>query len=194
MHETAAATPRQRRPDHLRQGYGDPPKLHAKAEASQLLRTFGQPCWALILGIVLLPAPLFAIITISVEGVAGSKPIKGINPVFFMDFGTVSAFEALPAGVNRTIGASDYTLSASFGVRVSKIVGGSSSYTLQARLQSAPVLTWRIDGVMLSTTPATVATLQPYSTTIPHMLAFQVPYTHAAGLVTTIVEVTAIAN
>jgi hypothetical protein len=147
----------------------------------------------LVLGIVLCPAPLFAIITISVQSVSGSRPVSGVSPVVLMDFGPVSAFEPLAAGVTRTTGASDYTLSTGFGVRVSK-VGQSSSYNLQARLLSAHVLTWRVDGVMLSTTPATVATLQPYSTMIPHTLAFHVPYAHAAGLVTTIVEVTAIAN
>lgn len=175
MHQTAAATPRDRTPDRLP-------------------RWFRQPLWALVLGIVLFPAPLFAIITISVQSVSGSRPIVGSGgPVALLDFGRVSAFEPLAAGVTRTLGASDYTLSSGFGVRVTKVPGGSS-YTLQARLQSAHVLTWRVDGVTLSTSPVTVATMQPFSKTIPHTLAFQVPYTHASGLVTTIVEVTAIAN
>lgn len=179
MHETAAAGSDHRRLQGLR---------------LPLSRTFGKPIWALVLGILLIPAPLFAIIIISVQGVSGGRPVAGASPVVVMDFGRVSAFEPLAAGVTRNIGASDYTLSTAFGIRVSKILGGSSSYTLQARLVSAHVLTWRLDGVMLSTTPATVATLQPYATTIPHTLAFHVPYTHAAGVVTTIIEVTAIAN
>jgi hypothetical protein len=147
------------------------------------------------LGFMLVPAPLFAIITIAVHGVTGGRPvtISGL-PVVAMDFGTVSAFETLPVNVTRTVGASDYTLSTGFGIRVTKILSGSTSYTLTARLQSAHALTWKVNGVNLSTTAATVATNQPYSTMIPHTLGFVVPFSHAAGAVSTVVEVVAVAN
>jgi hypothetical protein len=112
----------------------------------------------------------------------------------FLDFGTVSAFGPLPGGVSRAVGASEYTLSTGFGIRVTRLLGGSPSYTLQARLMSAHALTWQVDGVTLSTTPATVAAQQPYATMVPHALAFVVPFSHSAGAVTATIEVTAIAN
>ena len=148
----------------------------------------------LVLGFVLFPAPLFALITISVESVPGSRPVAGLSPLVTLDFSNVSAFGAVPSGVTRTLGSSSYTLSTNFGVRVTRLLSFSSSYTLQARLQSAHPLTWRVDGVALSTSPATVATSQPYETTIPHSLAFVVPFAHPEGAVSTVLEVTAIAN
>jgi hypothetical protein len=166
-------------------------------DARAALRAAATPPWSglqrsiLVLGFVLFPAPLFAIITISVQSIPGSRPIDG---GVLLDFGNVSAFESLASGVSRTIGASNYTISTGLGIRVTKIVGGSSSYTLQARLQSAHALTWQLDGVTMSTSAATVATLQPYATTIPHTLAFVVPFSYAAGAVATVFEVTAIAN
>ena len=107
----------------------------------------------------------------------------------------MSAFEPLNAGVNRTVGASSYTISTRFGVRTTHLLGLlSPSYTLQARLQSASALAWQVDGVTMSTGAATIATSQPYATVVPHTLAFVVPFSQAAGAVTTVFEVTAIAN
>jgi hypothetical protein len=106
----------------------------------------------------------------------------------------VSAFEPLNPGVNRTVGASSYTISTSVGVRVTRVVSLSPNYTLQARLQSAHPLTWQLDGVTLSTTPVTISTSQPFGSSVPHMLSFVVPYSQPAGAVTTVLEVTAIGN
>jgi hypothetical protein len=167
--------------------------MHTKAAA--VCRGSARNLGILVVGFLLFPAPLFAIITIAVQSAPGGRPVGGSGlPFVALNYGTVSAFEPLPAGVSRAMGASDYTLSTNFGVRVTKILSGSASYTLQARLQSAQPLTWRMNGVVLSTTATTVATLQPYATLIPHSLAFVVPFTHPAGLVSTGVEVIAIAN
>jgi hypothetical protein len=99
--------------------------------------------------------------------------------------------------VTRTVGASNYTISTQFGVRGSfLLLGGilSPNYTLQARLRNPHPLIWRVDGIPMSTAAATIATSQPYGATIPHTLAFVVPFSQAAGAVTTVLEVTAIAN
>ena len=111
-----------------------------------------------------------------------------------LNFGNVSAFEPLNTGVSRSRTAANYTLSTNFGVHVRRLVGLSANYSLQARLRNANALTWRVDGMTMSTTAATVATSQPYGTTVPHLLAFVVPFSHAAGAVTMVLEVTAIAN
>jgi hypothetical protein len=148
---------------------------------------------------VFFPAPVFALlISLSFESVPGAVPLTGAGTTnATLDFGRVSAFEPLRTGVSRTVGASNYTISTSFGVRGSYfLLGGilSPNYTLQARLRNPSALTWRVDGITMSTAAATLATSLPYGTTVPHTLAFVVPFSHSAGAVTTVLEVTAIAN
>jgi hypothetical protein len=154
--------------------------------------------WSLVLGFVCFPAPVFALlISMSFESVPGSVPLAGAGTTnATLNFGRVSAFEPVSAGVTRTPGASSYTISTSFGVRGTHLLGGilSPNYTLRARLQSPQTLTWRVDGVTMSTAAATIATSQPYGPIVPHTLAFVVPFSQSAGSVTTVLEVTAIAN
>jgi len=150
-----------------------------------------------VLGFVLSPAPVFALlITLNFESIAGSVPLTGAGTnSATLNFGHVSAFESLNTGVTRTVGASSYTISTRFGVRTTHLLSLlSPNYTLQARLQSASALTWKIDGVTMSTGAATIATSQPYASTVPHTLSFVVPFSNSAGAVTTVFEVTAIAN
>lgn len=151
--------------------------------------------WSLVLGFVLLPAPVLAVLTISFVSVSGSVPLTGAGTsVATVNFGSVSAFEPLNTGVTRTRGASSYTVSTSFGVRSTQLPALSPNYTLRARLLTAQPLTWQIDGVTMSTSQVTIATLQPYGTAVPHTLAFVVPFSAPAGLVDTVLEITAIAN
>jgi hypothetical protein len=154
--------------------------------------------WSLALGLVLVPAPVFALlISLSFESVSGSVPLTGAGTTSAtLNFGHVSAFEPLNPGVTRTVGASSYTVSTRFGVRSTNLLGGllSPNYTLQARLQSANALTWQVDGMTMSTSPVTIATSQPYGAIVPHTLTFVVPFSRPAGAVTTVFEVTAIAN
>ena len=157
------------------------------------------PCyrWSLVLAFLLVPAPIFALlISMSFESIAGSVPLTGAGTTSAtLNFGAVSAFEPLKPGVTRTVGASNYTVSTRFGVRGTHLLSLlSPNYTLRARLQSGHVLTWRVDGTTMSTSAATIATSQPYGPTVPHTLSFVVPFSHTAGAVTTVFEVTAIAN
>lgn len=154
--------------------------------------------WSLVLALVLLPAPVFALlITLSFDSVPGSVPLSGAGTnTATLNFGSVSAFEPLNPGVTRTVGASSYAVSTRFGVRATHLLGGllTPNYTLQARLRSAHVLTWQMDGMTLSTSPLTISTSLPYGPAIAHTLRFEVPFSHAPGPVTTVLEVTAIAN
>jgi hypothetical protein len=156
-------------------------------------------CWSLVLGFVFFPAPVSALlISLSFQSVPGSVPLTGAGtPNAMLDFGRVSAFEPVKPGVTRTVAASNYTIATNFGVRGTYLLLGgvlSPNYTLQARVQSPQALTWRVDGVTLSTAAATIATSQPYGPVVPHTLAFVVPFSHSAGAVTAVLEVTAIAN
>ena len=153
--------------------------------------------WSLVLAFVLLPAPVCALlISFSFESISGSVPLTGAGTsIATLDFGRVSVSQPLNAGVTRTRGASSYTLSTRFGVRAThQFPQGTPSYTLQARLLIAQPITWRINDVPLSTSPATIAPLQPYGRVLPHTIAFVVPFSQPAGALNTVLEVTAIAN
>jgi hypothetical protein len=167
-------------------------KTHEESGFGRLFR------WSLALGFVLFPAPVSALlISMSFGSVSGSVPLTGAGTdTATLNFGNASAFEPLNPGVSRTVGASSYTISTQFGVRATYLLGGilSPNYTLRARLQSAHPLTWRVDGMTMSTSPVTIATSQPYGPVVPHTLAFVVPFSQSAGAVTAVFEVTAIAN
>ena len=157
--------------------------------------------WGVTLGLWLVPAPLHAqllsSISITFAAAANSVPMTGAGTdTAGLNFGTVSAFEPLGTGVSRTVGASSYTLSTNFGVKVTKNLLGllSPNYTLRARLQSAQTLTWRVNGTLMTTTDAVVGTSQPYGSPVTHSLSFVVPFSRAAGNITTVLEITAIAN
>lgn len=157
--------------------------------------------WSLVLGLILFPtrlhAQLLSAISLSFTSVPGSVPLGGAGTdSASVNFGNVSAFQPLSGGVGRTVGASSYTVSTNFGVRATKNLLGvlSPNYTLKARLQSAQTLTWRVDGTTMTTTDAIVGTSQPYGTSVSHSLLFVVPFSRAAGTVTTVLEITAIAN
>jgi len=164
-------------------------------------RVAGPVRWALVVGLILLPARLHAqllsSLTLSFASVSGSLPLTGAGTnTATVNFGNVSAFNPVTAGVSRTVGASSHTLSTNFGVRATRTLTGllSPNYTLKGRLQSAQPLTWQINGTTMSTTDAVIGTSQPYGTTVSHSLSFVVPFSQAAGSVTTVLEITAIAN
>lgn len=161
---------------------------------------FGRYCWwSLVAGLVFFPAPVFALlISMSFQSVPGAVPLSGAGSTHAtLNFGSVSAFEPLGPGVNRAVGASSYTISTQFGVRGTYLLLGgilSPNYTLRARLVSPQPITWRVDGIAMSTSAATVATSQPYGPIVPHTIAFEVPFSRPAGALSTVLEVTAIAN
>jgi hypothetical protein len=151
--------------------------------------------WSLVLALVVMPAPASALIALTFESVPGAVSLTGGGTsIALLDFGTVSPFEPVNAGVTRSVGGASYDISTNFGVRVTHVLSLSANYTLRANLASAHALTWRVNGVTMSTSTTTVASTQPFGSTVPHSLAFEVPFTHPAGVVTTVLEVIAIAN
>ena len=89
------------------------------------------------------------------------------------NFGTVSAFGPLSAGVTRpSVTAANFTVRTIFDVQV--VQGGlnSNTYTLAANLAAvAPTgFTYRIDTVTLTTTAQTVQTNGAYGTDVAHNL------------------------
>lgn len=121
-----------------------------------------------------------------------------------LDFGTISAFGALAAGVTRpSVTAANYTVRTIFDVQVTQGGLASVSYTLAANLAAAvPTgFTYLVDGVSLTATSQTVQTNGTYTNNIPHNLDLRV-LTAAPGAggpavgtpLTTTINFTATAN
>jgi hypothetical protein len=74
--------------------------------------------------------------------------------------GSISKFGAIPAGFTRVISASDWTLSSTIGVTVTKANSISTAYTLNAKLSTAPAvgIGWTVNAVLLNATTAQALT------------------------------------
>ena len=111
-------------------------------------------------------------------------------------YGTVSAYATIgTANVTRTLGASDFTVSTPFGLKVVKANSSSSNYTLQAALGSADATnTWTIDSTALSTSNQTLGSSYSYGSAVSHTMKLTVPFSAAAGAVSKSVNFTATSN
>jgi hypothetical protein len=153
---------------------------------------------AVVLSLLTAPAPVFGGIGITLWSVAGGRPLTGSGGKdVSIAFGDVSAFEPLASGTGRSVGPTSFTISTNFGVRVVKVDGTSTSYTLRARLQNSHPLAWTVNGVSMTTTLANVALLQGYGVTVPHTIGFTVPFSRSPGSINSPLpyfELMAIAN
>jgi len=94
-----------------------------------------------------------------------------------LNFGTIAAYGAVPAGVTRSgPSGGSFTVSTPFNVKVT--MGGltSSNYTLTAQLAAAAPtgLTYKVDAVTLTTGSQTVQSNATYGTDVGHTLNLQV--------------------
>lgn len=110
--------------------------------------------------------------------------------------GAISAYNTVATtGVSRSVGASDFTVSSPFGVKVVKANGSSANYTLAAALGSADATnTWRINSTTLSTASQSLGASYSYGSAIAHTLYLTVPFTASTGAVSRVVNFTATAN
>jgi hypothetical protein len=74
--------------------------------------------------------------------------------------GSISKFGALPTNFTRTVSATDWTLSSTIGVTVTKANSISTAYTLNAKLSTAPAtgVVWKVNAVTLNATTAQALT------------------------------------
>ena len=113
-----------------------------------------------------------------------------------MALGTISAYNAIVTpNVNRTVTASDFTVSSLFGVKVMKANSSSSTYTLGAALASADSTnTWKVNSTTLTTTPQNLGTTYSYNTAVAHTVYLTVPLTASTGAISKVLNFTATAN
>jgi hypothetical protein len=98
-------------------------------------------------------------------------------------FGPVSAFGALSAGVNRVVGATNFTVSSAVDVNVTKTNSASANYSLTAQLGAADAVnTWQVGGVTVtSAAQAPITATGAYATNVNFPVAITVPFATASG-------------
>jgi hypothetical protein len=114
-----------------------------------------------------------------------------------LDFGTVSAFGAIPATITRSTTASNFTVSTPVDVLVSKTNSASANYTLTTQLSTADAVnTWAVNGTSFTNaTSATATAAGTYGSNVPVTLAITIPFTTASGTaISNVVNFTATAN
>jgi len=114
-----------------------------------------------------------------------------------LDFGSVSAFGAIPATITRTTTASNFTVSTPVDVLVTKTNSASANYTLATQLSTADgTNTWAVNGTSFTNTTAATATAAgTYGSNVPVTLAITIPFTTASGTaISNVVNFTATAN
>lgn len=115
-----------------------------------------------------------------------------------LNFGTVSAFGALAAGITRPAPtAIDFTVSTPVDVLVTKANSASANYTLTTRLNTADASdTWSANGAAFTNvTPGTATATGAYDSNVAVTLAITIPFTTASGTtISNIVNFTATAN
>jgi hypothetical protein len=113
-----------------------------------------------------------------------------------MALGTISAYNTIATpGVTRTLGASSFTVSSPFGIKVVKANSASSDYTLSAALASADSTnTWTINSTALTTTSQSLGSSFSYGSAVAHTMYLTVPFTASTGAISKVLNFTAIAN
>src|SRR5262245_57150025 len=111
-------------------------------------------------------------------------------------FGTISAYGTIAtSGVTRSLGASSFTVSSPFGVKVVKANTSSADYTLAASLASADSTnTWAVNSTTLTTSNQNLGTTFSYGSAVAHTLYLTVPFSASTGAISKVVNFTATSN
>ena len=116
-----------------------------------------------------------------------------------MDIGTVSAY-GTPSGAmankfTKGMDSDGFHVSSPFQLQVVEAnLPSSSGYTLRAQLGDEDDTVWEVDGQVLSTTPALLASAEPYTTKRQHILYAKFPFAKTATRLNDTITFTASAN
>jgi hypothetical protein len=93
-------------------------------------------------------------ISLTIDSAGGSGQSGMGTSAATTGLGNISKFGALPTNFTRTVSATDWTLSSTVGVTVTKANSISTAYTLNAKLASAPTsgIVWKVNAVTLNAT------------------------------------------
>ena len=114
-----------------------------------------------------------------------------------LNFGNVSAFGAVAAGITRSTTATIFTVSTPVDVLVTKANSASANYTLKAQLGAADAVnTWQVGGTAVTNAAqATITATGAYGSNVAEAIALTVPFTTAnATAISNTINFTATAN
>ena len=112
-----------------------------------------------------------------------------------LPFGNVSMYSGtVPANVTKTIGATSFSLSTPFDVRVDLANSASTTYTLTATLAAADSInTWWLGAIDISAAaPHALTAAGVFGTAVPYTFKLTVPASATAGLVSNTINFTAV--
>ena len=114
-----------------------------------------------------------------------------------LPFGTVGMYGGtVPTNVTKTLGATSFSLSTPFDVRVDLANSASTTYTLAATLAAADSInTWTLGPTDISSGASFALTSTgAYATALPYTLKLTVPASETAGVITNTINFTATGN
>jgi hypothetical protein len=112
-----------------------------------------------------------------------------------LPLGNVSMYSGtVPANVTKTIGATSFSLSTPFDVRVDLANSASTTYTLTATLAAADSInTWWLGAIDISAAaPHALTAAGVFGTAVPYTFKLTVPASATAGLVSNTINFTAV--
>ena len=112
-----------------------------------------------------------------------------------LPLGNVSMYSGtVPANVTKTIGATSFSLSTPFDVRVDLANSASTTYTLTATLAAADSInTWWLGAIDVSAAaPNALTAAGVFGTAVPYTFKLTVPASATAGLVSNTINFTAV--
>jgi hypothetical protein len=140
-----------------------------------------------------------ASLTLTFNSAAGGIALGGSGTAnSTISFGSVHAYGgAVPAGVTKSLGATNWTLSTPIDVKVTKAgLGTSVNYTMTAQLQgSGLIYTWKLGPATLTSAfPAMVTAAGVYGTNTAYTFSLTIPFSAAAGAVNNTLDILVTAN
>ncbi|HYC59462.1 MAG TPA: hypothetical protein VEK79_07845 [Thermoanaerobaculia bacterium] len=135
-------------------------------------------------------------INLTIESAGGTTSGTG-TAAATSALGSISRFSAAPTGFTLARGASDWTISASAGVKVDKANLTSTDYTLTAQLGSAPAsgVVWKLNGSTLSDSAATtLSSTGTYGSTGSYSWDIVIANSAAAAAINNTINFTATSN
>lgn len=133
--------------------------------------------------------------SLTIESAGGTSSGTGTSAASTA-LGNISKYGSAPTGFSLARGASNWTLSATVGVKVAKANLSSSDYTLTADLNSAPAtgIVWKLNGTTLSTSASTLTSSGTYGSTSSYSWDIVVADSAATGDIDNIINFTATSN
>jgi hypothetical protein len=135
-------------------------------------------------------------ISLTIESAGGTTSGTG-TAAATSALGNISKFGSAPTGFTLALGASDWTLSSTVGVKVEKANLTSTDYTLTAQLGSAPAsgVAWKLNGSTLSDSAATTLTSTgTYGSTGSYSWDIVIADSASAGAIDNAINFTATSN